>query len=289
MRFLNPDEIFDERRATGKCRRQKEVDGGRIEREIQSGIRSPKSGPNLQPIRLAICVYLLVMFGCGDPDNPMLTVHEILELGELSITDSTLDTGGAATVTAQFSYTGSASDLIFRWTAEAGTVIGETASVTYLAPDAPGVYTITLELTDGLEIAQGSVSVEVFGHSLSVASDTHWPENELTSRLKYRINVTEIFRPDVVFRYEILQDRATTGGFLSISVNSTLFVNEAAIGEVGPGDKPVITGEVDVSSVVTQPGSYELTLTLLVTKPVDRGWLLQEAELIGAEGAANQL
>ena len=80
-----------------------------------------------------------------------------------------------------------------------------------------------------------------------------------------------------------------TGAFLSVEVDGILIVEEAAIGEVDPVERIIITRKTDVSEVITGPGRYEITLTLAVVNAIDRGWLLQKAALIGAEGSVVQL
>ncbi len=239
--------------------------------------------PRLAPIFISV----LILIGCGDDENPIRPMRHIIEINELNITSQMLNTGSTATVAALFDYSGDKADLIYTWEANGGRIVGGMASVTYLAPDAPGVYTITLELTDGFEVDQGSITVEVVVlQSLRIDSNTYWSGEDETPVLKYQVNVTQLLRPAVTLRYEILQDGAKTGAFLSIGVNGNLFVEEEAIGEVRPVEKPVITGGVDVSRIITGPGAYDLTLTLAVVNAVERGWLLQKAELIGVEGSA---
>lgn len=228
----------------------------------------------------------LVLIGCGDPENPINPTQHTLEINELSITSQTLEAGDTATITATVNYSGLEADLIYTWKATSGKISGDTASVTYLAPDTPGTYTITLEATDGFVVDQKSITVEVTAtHSLSVGSNTYWEGKDFTQTLKYQVNVTQIFRP-VKLRYEILQDQAQTGAFLSIRVNDTQLVDEAAIGSVQPAERPLIQGEVDASAVITAPGQYEVAFTLVVVKIVEHGWLLQSAKLVGAEGTA---
>ncbi len=241
------------------------------------------------PIFILFAVVVFVLTGCGnDPlTNP---VRNTLEISGLSLTNQTVNAGDTATVTALTNYSGQAGDLIYTWKATAGKIIGTTASVTYLAPDTPGTYTITLELTDGFVVDQRSITVEVIAsHSLSIGSNTYWAGDSTTPELKYQVKVTTIFRRDVMLRYEILQDQARAGAFLSIYINGAPLVREKAIGEVQPVGQPVIKGDVDVSSIIKGPGQYEVTLTVEVTKAVERGWLLRSAQLIGAEGSAVRL
>jgi hypothetical protein len=139
-------------------------------------------------------------------------------------------------------------------------------------------------------VAERSILVEVVpAQSLSIDFDTYWTGHNETLVLKYQVNVTQLLRQTVTLRYNILQDAARTGAFLNVEVNGVLLVEEEAIGEVRPVERPVITGRVDVSRIITGPGRYEVTLILAVVNVVERGWLLQKAELIGAEGSAVRL
>ncbi len=213
-----------------------------------------------------------------------------LEISELNLTNQTLSTGGTTTVTATFDYSGDEADLIFTWEASSGQIVGNASSGTYIASDAAGMHTITLTLTDGFEVEERSITVEVVApQSLSIDSDTYWAGQGETLVLKYQVSITQILRQPVTLRYTILQDEAKTGAFLSVEVNGTLLVEEEAIGEVQPVERIVIAGEVDLSGIITGPGTYEVTLTLAIVNAIERGWLLQNAELIGAEGSAVRL
>lgn len=237
-----------------------------------------------------ICILILILVGCDT--DPTLTppVRHTVEISELKLTDQTLEAGGTTTITAAFDYSGDEADLIFRWEASSGQIVGETSSVTYVASDTPGTHTITLQLTDGFAVAERAITVDVLApQSLLIDSDTHWAGQGDTLVLKYQVNVTQILPPPVILQYDIVQDEARTGAFLSVEVDGVLIVEEEAIGEVDPVERIIITRKTDVSEVITGPGRYEITLTLAVVKAVDRGWLLQRAALIGAEGSAIQL
>ena len=206
------------------------------------------------------------------------------------MTNQTLEAGGTATVTVTFDYSGDEADLIFRWEASSGQIIGEASSVTYVASDTPGTHTITLQLTDGFAIAEHAITVEVLARkSLLIDADTYWAGQGETLALKYQVNVTQILHQPVILQYDIVQDEARAGAFLNVDINGGLLVEEEAIGEVDPPERIVIMGEIDVSRVITGQGRYEVTLTLAVVNTVERGWLLQKAALIGAEGSAVRL
>ena len=238
----------------------------------------------------ATCTLILILIGCDT--DPTLTppIRHTVEISELNLTNKTLEPGGTATITAAFDYSGDEADLIFRWEASSGQLVGEGSTVTYVASDTPGTHTIMLQLTDGFAMADHAITVEVFAQqSLLIDTDTYWAGQGETLMLSYQVNVTQILHQPVILRYEIVQAEARTGAFLNVNVNGVLLVEEEAIGEVDPPDRIIITGEIDVSGIVTGQGPYEVTLTLAVINPVERGWLLKKTALIGAEGSASRL
>ena len=250
-------------------------------------IQSLQEHSNCRALLPLFCLLILILCGCGDDENPTQPIQNVLEIKELSITDQPLEVGNTATVTALINYSGDEVDLIYTWKATSGKIFGEASSVAYLAPDRPGTDTITLELTDGFVVEKHSIIVEVVEtHSLSIDSRAYWQGEDFTQNLKYQVEVTQLFRPDVKLRYEILQDRAQTGAFLSIHINNTPLVEDMAIGSVRPAEKQIVQGEIDASEVVTTLGRYEIIFTLVVVQAVEQGWQLQDAKLIGAQGSA---
>ena len=237
-----------------------------------------------------ICILILILVGCDTDQTLTPPIRHTVGISGLSLTNQTLEAGGTTTITATFDYSGDEADLIFRWEASSGQIVGEASSVTYVASDTPGPHTITLQLTDGFAMAEHAITVEVLAQqSLLIDADTYWAGQGETLVLKYQVNVTQILHQPVILQYEIVQDEAKTGAFLNVDVNGVLLVEEEAIGEVDPPERIVITGEVDVSGIVTGQGPYQVTLTLIVVNAVERGWLLQKAALIGAEGSAVRL
>lgn len=237
-----------------------------------------------------IYILILILIGCDTDQALTPPVRHTVEISKLSLTNQTIEAGGTDTVTVTFNYSGDEADLMFRWGASSGQIIGEGASVTYVAADTPGTHTITLQLTDGFAMAEHAITVEVLAQqSLLIDTDTYWAGQGETLVLKYRLNVTQILHQPVILQYNIVQDEARTGAFLNVDVDGVLLVEEEAIGEVDPPERIVIMGQVDVSRIIAAPGSYEVTLTLVVVNAVERGWLLQKAALIGAEGSAIRL
>lgn len=238
----------------------------------------------------ATCTLVLILISCDTDPTLTSPIRHTVEISELNLINQTLEAGGTATITAAFDYSGDEADLIFRWEASSGQIIGEGSSVTYVASDTPGTHTITLQLTDGFAVAEHAITIEVLvQQSLLIAADTYWAGQDEMLVLKYQVNVTQVLHQPVILQYEIVQAEARTGAFLNVDVNGVLLVEEEAIGEVDPRERILFTGKVDVSGIITGQGPYEVTLTLIVVNSVERGWLLQKAELIGAEGSAVQL
>ena len=236
------------------------------------------------------CILILILIGCDT--DPTLTppIRHTVEITGLNLANQTIEAGGTTTITATFDYSGDEANLMFRWQASSGQIIGESSSVTYVASTTPGTHTITLQLTDGFAMAEHAITVEVFAQqSLLIDADTYWAGQGDTLTLKYQVNVTEILHQPVILQYEIVQHEARTGAFLNVGVGGILLVEEEAIGEVDPPEKIAITGEIDVSRIITEQQRYEVTLTLTVINAIERGWLLKKAALIGAEGSAARL
>ena len=276
---MEPKDIYSE---TTFCRK----------RIAQNRLRSLKRfKPSKNLIRLfSVCILILILIGCDTDSTLTPPIRHTVEISGLNLTNQMLEAGGTTTITTTFDYSGDEADLIFRWEASSGQIIGEGSSVTYVASDTPGTHTITLQLTDGFAMAEHAIMVEVLAQqSLLIDADTYWAGQGETLVLKYQVSVTQVLHQPVILQYEIVQDEARTGAFLNVDVNGVLLVEEEAIGEVDPRERIPITGKVDVSGIITGQGAYEVTLTLIVINSVERDWLLQKVELLGAEGAAVQL
>ena len=276
---MEPKDIYSE---TTFCRK-------RLAQNLLRPLKRFKLFKNWIPL-FPICILILILIGCDT--DPTLTppIRHTVEISGLNLTNQMLEAGGTTTIAATFDYSGDEADLIFRWEASSGQIIGEGSSVTYVASDTAGTHTITLQLTDGFAMTEHAITVEVLAQqSLLIDADTYWVGQGETLVLKYQVSVTQVLHQPVILQYEIVQDEAKTGAFLNVDVNGVLLVEEEAIGEVDPRERILITGKVDVSGIITGQGPYEVTLTLIVVNSGERGWLLQKAELIGAEGSAVQL
>lgn len=214
---------------------------------------------------------------------------ETLEI-DLESEAQTINIGDTTTITATVDYSGDASDLDFEWHASDGRIVGSGNSVVYVAPESAGTNTITLEVTDGNVTERADIRIEVgIGHAIVAMPDRYWQGNTFTQTLSFRLTVDEIFRENIKLRYEILQDTARAGAFLSININDTSVVQNRSIGAVQPNEPQMIGDEVDVSNVITAPGNYEVSLTLEIVNVMEDAWLLRKLTFIGVEGTLTEI
>ena len=209
---------------------------------------------------------------------------------DLAADSNSINIGDTTTISATITYSGNTDVLVYRWSTTGGRISGEGASVVYIAPETEGSYTITLEVSDGTVTEKDELRITVkIGHAIVATPNRYWQGNSFTQSLSFRLNVQQILQNNLRLRYDILQDRARTGAFLSISIDGTAVVRNRAIGEVQPPEMIPIADEVDVSAVIREPGSYELTLTLEVVDVMEDAWLLRKLTLIGAEGTITEI
>lgn len=237
-----------------------------------------------------LCLLCVIGFVSACDTNNLLSMDkEMLEI-DLESESQTLNIGDTTTITATVDYSGDPVVLVYEWNASDGRVIGDGTSVVYVAPESAGTYTITLEVSDGTVTERSDIRIEVhIGHAIVATPNRYWQGNAFTQTLTYRINVREIFRDNIRLRYEILQDTARAGAFLSIAIDGTSVARNRAIGVVQPAEPQMIADEVDVSSILTAPGNYELTLTLEIVNMMEDAWLLRKLTLIGVEGTISEV
>ena len=245
---------------------------------------------HLQNQILLICclIALCIQSGC-DINDPLSLDSEMLDV-DLTSDSNTINIGDTTTISATITYSGNTDVLVYKWSTTGGRISGEGSSVVYIAPETEGSYTITLEVSDGSITERDELRINVkIGHAIVATPNRYWQGNTFTQTLSFRLNIQEIIQQNLRLRYDILQDAARTGAFLSISINDTDVVRNRAIGEVQPPEMIPIADEVDVSSVIREPGSYELTLTLEVVNVLENAWLLRKLTLIGAEGTITEI
>ncbi len=234
-----------------------------------------------------ICLIPLII-AC-DTENLLNTELEMLEI-EVETESQQLIIGDTTTLNATVDYTGDPSALIYKWNADAGRILGKGRSIVYVAPQSAGRYTISLEVTDGKIKKTYSLHIDVeIGNAIILLPNRHWKGNTFTQELTFRLSVHEIHRENITLRYEILQESARIGAFLSIAINDTNTIEDNLIGTVQPGEPLIVADDVDVSHLITETGIYEVKLTLDVIDVMDNAWLLKKLMFIGLEGTLSEI
>ena len=237
---------------------------------------------------ISCLISLCVLTGC-DINDPISLDSEMLDV-DLASASNSINIGDTTTISATITYSGNADVLVYRWSTSGGRISGEGANVVYIAPETEGSYTITLEVSDGTVTEKDELRITVnIGHAIVATPNRYWQGNSFTQSLTFQLNVQQVIQNNLRLRYDILQDTARTGAFLSISINGASVVRNRAIGEVQPLEMIPIADEVDVSSVIREPGNYELSLTLEVVSVMQDAWLLRKLTLIGAEGTITEI
>ena len=237
---------------------------------------------------ISCLISLCVLTGC-DINDPISLDSEMLDV-DLASASNSINIGDTTTISATITYSGNTDVLVFKWSATGGRISGEGANVVYIAPETEGSYTITLEVSDGTVTEKDELRITVnIGHAIVATPNRYWQGNSFTQSLTFQLNVQQVIQNNLRLRYDILQDTARTGAFLSISINGASVVRNRAIGEVQPLEMIPIADEVDVSSVIREPGNYELSLTLEVVSVMQDAWLLRKLTLIGAEGTITEI
>ena len=240
-------------------------------------------------VRILCLLCAASLISACDTNNLLSMDKEMLDI-DLESESQTLNIGDTTTITASVNYSGDPAVLVYEWDASGGRITGNGTSVVYVAPESAGTYMITLEVSDGTITKRQDIRIEVnIGHAIVVMPNRYWQGNTFTQTLTYRLNVEELFRENITLRYEILQETARAGAFLSIAINGTNVIRDRAIGAVQPDGPLIIADEVDVSSILTAPGNYELTLTLEIVNVMEDAWLLQKLTLIGVEGTLSEI
>ena len=247
---------------------------------------------NLQtPLLLIFGLISLCMLSGCDINDTLSLDSELLDV-DLAADANSINIEDTTTISATITYSGNTDVLVYRWSTTGGRISGEGTSVVYIAPETEGNYTITLEVSDGTVTEKDELRITVkIGNAIVATPNRYWQGNSFTQSLSFRLNVQRIIQNNLRLRYDILQAAEGTGAFLTISINGTSVEQDRAraIGEVQPPEMILIADEVDVSSVIREPGNYELTLTLEVVDRRENAWLLKKLTLIGAEGTITEI
>ncbi len=239
-------------------------------------------------IIITVLLLIAVIIGCGE-DIPV--TFEKLEVSDLKAREQVVGVGDTTTIEATVFYTGDPLVLMYTWSATGGTVRGKGNIVTYQAPNTPGVYSISVKVTDG-EISSGrTIEVRVTQNpttvSLIIGQDTHFPAENAKDKLSYDVKITRLSGEKLMLHFEITQDKDQFDAFLSIEINGSLVLPEMAIGNEVPSTGKVTIKDIDVSNVIKTLGRYTITFYIRPGDRVKNGWLLNDARLIGAEGSSD--
>ena len=112
-------------------------------------------------LRLMLPFLIALITGCGDRETLTKPRVEVLEIQALTIEPQSLEIENTASVSAAVNYSGSLNALGYTWTTTGGEIIVNTTSVTYIAPNKAGTYTIRLRVTDGTLSVTKEIAVEV--------------------------------------------------------------------------------------------------------------------------------
>ena len=241
-------------------------------------------------ICFVLCSLALVVFvGCGED---FLTLQETLEIENIEASVSTIGAGETTSVKAIVTYSGDETVLLYEWTANGGTIGGSGSVATYIAPETPGIYFITLRVSDGAVSDEKTVQINVGAEavdSLILDFDTHWPAVAHKDKLSYRVDVKSVTGTSVLIHYDITQDMASFDAFLSIEIDQTTVLQETAIGAEQPSTAKRTVDQVDVSNIINTPGVHIITFYIRPGDQVVNGWLMNEAKITGVQGTVDPL
>ena len=241
-------------------------------------------------IIIIFLVLLSMMFiiGCGG-DVSILT--ETLNISDLKTTQQTVGVGDTTTVEATVIYSGDMTVLMYTWSATSGKIRGTGNRVTYEAPTTPGVYSISVKVTDGAVSSGRTIELRVAQFSSTVSlildRDAHFPSENVKDKLVYDVNITKLSGEKLMLHFEITQDSDKFDAFLSIEIDGNIVLPEMAIGNEQPSTGKVTVRDIDVSNAIKAPGRYMITFYMRPGNRAQNGWLLNEAKLIGAEGSSD--
>ena len=122
--------------------------------------------------RVVVTVFLMVFavtfIGCEGPVGPQgergLPGEPVLAINTVNADPIELEPADTSIISVTYSYAEDGT-LSFEWSAEAGTVIGDSAVVRWVAPETGGWYVISVSISDGEHEATGHVTVRVTGEA----------------------------------------------------------------------------------------------------------------------------
>jgi WD40 repeat protein len=215
---------------------------------------------------------------------------ETLKLNDLRFTSPNVLAGDTTTIEALSIYSGDGTALKHLWTTNAGAIQGSGSKATYRAPEKAGTYSINVRATDGAisseRTAEISVEQGTSESSIPLANNAHWPAQALKDKLSYNINVTRIPGTKVILHFDITQDNDKFDSFLSIEIGQKVILQDMAVGNEQPSTGVRTMRDIDITDVIKEPGTYIVTFYMRPGDRMEKGWLMNEARIIGVEGSA---
>jgi hypothetical protein len=240
-------------------------------------------------IYILLLLGIIFIIGCGTDISTIIS-NETLNVSDLKATQSSIGSGETTTIEASVDYSGDITVLMYTWSATGGKIRGSGNRVTYEAPNTPGIYSISVKVTDGAISSGNTIEITVRQSNtptIVLDSNTHWPSENLKDKLAYDVNVTKVASGKVLLHFVITQDNDKFDAFLSIQIDQQTVLPEMAIGNEQPSTGKVTTRDVDVSGAIKAPGRYVVALYMRPGNRAQNGWLLNEAKLTGVEGSAD--
>jgi len=238
-----------------------------------------RSGEAIE-ILIALSIPSLLV-GCGG-DVLFSPPQEVIEIVGIIPEREQIYPGDVIGIRAQVEYTGS-SRLTYRWSASGGAISPTGREVTYIAPDEPGEYEISLVVEGESAVDHATITITVIPppqHRVPIAEGLYFPHDLLEGILKFKVRVDELFGP-VRLRYHVIQVNDQFDSILSIHIDGKKLISEP-IGQAFSGGEA--KGALDLTDIVRAPGIYLFRFSIKPANRVEKGWMLKEAVLENAEG-----
>jgi len=214
---------------------------------------------------------------------------ETLKLSDIRFASPMVTAGDTTTIEATSDYSGDGTVLTHVWTTNAGTILGSGSKATYRAPEKAGTYSINVKASDGAVSSERTAEIDVEQgapeSSVLLGSNAFFPAQALKDKLSYNLKVTRIPGTKVMIHFDITQDSDKFDSFLSIEIGDRVILQDMAIGNEQPSTGIRTIRDIDVTNVITEPGQYTITFYIRPGDRTEKGWLMNEARVIGIEGS----
>ena len=159
-----------------------------------------------------------------------------------------------------------------------------TVTATYIAPEDPGTYIISLKVCTRYAVVEKAISVEVMDYSIEFSPRTYWKADDGEQSLTYWFDIEAIRRSPILLQYKIHQDPWQPAATLIVNIGKESLRPENI--EKAPVTTPAsISKEIDITKYIKQTTQYELRFTLKTVKPImDNTWFLKNIKIAGVEG-----